>query len=172
VDGLLCPALFEAGEKRGIIATALRSGESRLLAVPHRLPDPQSLGYRFDEQALAWADRVIAASTPSDLLIVDELGPLEIEMGRGFLSAFDLLRHGDYRLAVVVVRPSLLELFAVRMGLPFETLRVEGQPHEADLGLGEREPDGDTLDPARPQRCLPALSTLELPGWFEEYLRG
>jgi hypothetical protein len=41
--------------------------------------------------------------------VVDELGPLEIERGEGWQKAFDVLRGNDFTLALVVVRPELLE---------------------------------------------------------------
>ncbi len=40
--------------------------------------------------------------------MVDELGPLEIERGGGWLKAFDALRRPDFALALVVVRPELV----------------------------------------------------------------
>lgn len=145
---MICPARFREGAKIGILATDLRSGDTRLLAVSQRASDPQALGYRFDEEALAWANGAIASAAPCDLLIVDELGPLEIEQGRGFVAAFDALREGGFRLAVVVVRPSLLEAFGSRLGLPFTTRNIDGVPFE------EAESDGSAL------------------AWFEEYLGG
>jgi nucleoside-triphosphatase THEP1 len=44
-------------------------------------------------------------------LIVDEIGPLELLRGEGWIEAMSVLRANDYRLAVVVVRPALVTLF-------------------------------------------------------------
>ena len=49
-----------------------------------------------------------------DVIIIDELGPLELEEGYGYQQALHLLDEGRYRKAVVVVRPSLLPLARVR----------------------------------------------------------
>jgi hypothetical protein len=46
---------------------------------------------------------------------VDEVGPLEMNRVGGWANAVEVLLAGDYRLAVVVVRPSLVG--AVRAAL-------------------------------------------------------
>ncbi len=82
--------------------------------------------FRFDPQTIAWGNSVLARATPCHLLVVDELGPLEIVRGQGWQKAFEVLRGGDFGLALVVVRPGLLE--QVRRMLPassIEALAVE-----------------------------------------------
>ncbi len=64
--------------------------------------------FHFDPETLAWGSDALAHATPCHLLVVDELGPLEIERGRGWLKAFDVLRRTDFGLALVVVRPELI----------------------------------------------------------------
>jgi nucleoside-triphosphatase THEP1 len=147
--GVVSPGLFRLGEKVGITAVDLRSGETRELARRQREPQPNCLGWDFDEGALAWSDVVVAAAPPCDLLVIDELGPLEIELGKGMTSAFAVLRERRYRLAVVVVRPALIDAFRVKLGMRFSVRTVEKLPAEIE---------GD------PRK-------IELP-WFEEYLRG
>jgi len=57
--------------------------------------------FRFDPETLAWGDAALAQATPCHLLVVDELGPLEIERGQGWPKAFDVLRGTDFALALV-----------------------------------------------------------------------
>jgi nucleoside-triphosphatase THEP1 len=64
--------------------------------------------FRFDPETLTWGNETLAHAPPCDLLVVDELGPLEIERGKGWQKAFDVLRGNDFTLALVVVRPELL----------------------------------------------------------------
>jgi len=64
--------------------------------------------FRFDPETLAWGNEVLTHATPCHLLVVDELGPLEIERGGGWLKAFDVLREADFKLALVVVRSELI----------------------------------------------------------------
>ena len=57
---------------------------------------------------------MLSQAESCDLLVIDEVGPLEVERGKGWVSAFDVLRAGDYVLALLVVR---LELIAQARGL-------------------------------------------------------
>jgi nucleoside-triphosphatase THEP1 len=109
VAGLLSPALFEGERKSGIAVENLRTGETRLLArsVPHPSFDLQFGNWCFDRLSLVWGNRVLEASLPCDLLIVDELGPLELLRGEGWSAALAALRQGGYRLGLVVIRPAL-----------------------------------------------------------------
>jgi nucleoside-triphosphatase THEP1 len=108
--GLLSPAWIESGQKIGILAEDIRSGEQRTLARIHP-PHPAGLvlgPWHFDQEVLQWGNQVIANSCPCDLLIVDELGPLEFNRQVGLIAAFDVISEGRYRAGCVVVRPSLL----------------------------------------------------------------
>jgi len=49
------------------------------------------------------------------LLVVDELGPLELELGQGLVKALDVLAQGGFSLALVVVRPALLNEVTARL---------------------------------------------------------
>lgn len=118
VAGILSPAVFDGGEKVGIEALDLRTGERRPLARRRTANDsaagPGTPGWLFEEAALAWANAVLAAATPCDLLIVDELGPLELECGEGWTAGLSAIDAGDYQDALVVVRPELVQLAQVR----------------------------------------------------------
>ena len=39
--------------------------------------------FRFDPETLAWGKTVLAHATPCHLLVLDEIGPLELERGEG-----------------------------------------------------------------------------------------
>lgn len=115
--GLISPARFEGTRKVGIDVIDLRTGASRPLAEADQQPAPLRTGtYRFDAEVLAWGAEVLNAAPPCDLLILDELGPLELEQGQGWTNALDVLRAGGFELAVVVVRPALVDAF--RRALP------------------------------------------------------
>ena len=64
--------------------------------------------YLFDPCVLSWARQRLSRATPCDFLVIDEIGPLELERGEGWANAVDVLRDGDFGLALVVVRPELL----------------------------------------------------------------
>lgn len=110
VAGLVSPPVLAGGEKTGIDILDVASGERRRLAERARadLPGTEGLGWRFDPEALAFGNTLLARVGDCDLLLVDELGPLEFGRGSGLTVAFALLDARRYRLAVVVVRPALV----------------------------------------------------------------
>jgi nucleoside-triphosphatase THEP1 len=115
----------------------VRTGHSRRLTVKVE-PDSSAASsiviqgrFRFDPQTLAWAEDVLAQATPSHLLVVDELGPLEIMRGRGWKKAFDVLRKCAFRLALVVVRPELVDQARLRLS-PNPTTILTTTPRTRD----------------------------------------
>lgn len=114
VAGLLSPGVFEAGQKTAIEAEDLRSGARRLLASnePRAGFDLAFGRWYFDCAVLDWGNHVLAQSAPCDLLLVDELGPLEMLRGQGFTAAQAALAGGRYRLGIAVVRPALVKTFS------------------------------------------------------------
>ncbi len=115
--GVLSPARCEDGMKVGIDVLAVRTGERRALAEADDRPGAvRTPRYRFDPGSMLWGAACLDAACPCDVLIVDELGPLELERGQGWVQALDILRAGRYGLAVVVVRPTLLGAFRTALG--------------------------------------------------------
>lgn len=110
--GVISLARFQQGLKVGIDLLAVRQGRVRPLAEADNEPGlVRTSAYRFHPHVLAWGSTVLRTSTPCDVLFIDELGPLELVRGEGWVEALDVLRSGRFRLGVVVVRPALLEAF-------------------------------------------------------------
>ncbi len=109
VAGLLSPATFEGEGKTGILAEDVRTGETHTLASAYPRPafDLQFGKWHFDRSTLAWGNQVIESSIPCNLLIVDELGPLELTHQGGWQAALDVLSGVGYQVAMVVIRPEL-----------------------------------------------------------------
>lgn len=121
-----CGGLLTLGHPNGTLDVLdVRSGDVRRLtletdvrpAAPSTPLGPGSLTaspavlqgrFCFDLETLTWGCAALAQATPCQLLVVDELGPLEIERGEGWLNAFDVLHGTDFALAIVVVRPELV----------------------------------------------------------------
>jgi nucleoside-triphosphatase THEP1 len=115
VAGLISYGVFEGAQKVAISLCVLPSGEQRTLATRREyVIGAATLRWQFDERVLAWGDSQLAALTACDVLIVDELGPLELLHGCGWQSAFAALMAARYELACVVVRPALVERFMAR----------------------------------------------------------
>ena len=110
--GMISPGVFVEGRKTAIEAYDLRSQQRRRLAALRTAQDAADVmtkKWTFDSAALAWGNEVLRAATPCGVLIVDELGSLEFEQGRGWTAGLDALDGRDYRMAVAAIRPELLE---------------------------------------------------------------
>lgn len=115
--GVVCPARFDGNRKVGFDLLDLRTKERRPLAEADQQPASLRTGmYRFDVGTMAWGMTCLESACPCHVLIIDELGPLELERGAGWTNALDVLRAGQFRLAVVVVRPRLVDTFMALVG--------------------------------------------------------
>lgn len=113
VTGFLSLARYGVGgEKIALELEDLNTEERYLLAEVH---NNESAGvgstdvgpFVFSPDALVHAEDIIAQAPSDAVLIVDELGPLELEQARGWVGVLLRLRRGDYRAALIVVRPEL-----------------------------------------------------------------
>ena len=112
IRGILSPPLIQRDEKQGILAVDLESGESRRLAVLNTgaTGGIQTPRWQFDVDTLHWCNQVLAHAVPCDLLIVDELGPLELQRESGFMEGIHAVDSRNFPIGLVVVRSSLLEI--------------------------------------------------------------
>lgn len=110
VGGTLSPAVIAEGQKVGIDLVILPDAQRRQLAKVRSQPlaDTWSHHWQMDEDVLNWANAHLAQLTRPEVFIVDELGPLEFNAGRGLQAAFSLLDGRHYERAVVVIRSELL----------------------------------------------------------------
>jgi nucleoside-triphosphatase THEP1 len=109
--GLLAPAMVDrCGQKVGIWGVDLSSAERRALARTDRdLGGPAVGPYSFDAAALDWAVQVLASAIgDGDLLIVDEIGKLELWQGAGLAPILPRLAAGEAERALVLIRDGLL----------------------------------------------------------------
>jgi len=129
--GLWSPAHVVDGHKAGIQAVDLDSGERRLLAQLATEGTEMQIGrYVFDPIVLAWANDVLekAIVAQPDLLVIDEIGPLELEQGGGLAPVLEHLASGRVPRALVVVRAWLLDAFQARLpGALMATFVVEAK---------------------------------------------
>jgi nucleoside-triphosphatase len=108
--GVLSRAVFDGEEKAAITLVDVATGAERILAVADDKPGELRWGrYRFVPSTLEWGSQLLTGAMPCDLLIVDELGPLELTLGLGLVAALGVLKEGAFSLALVVVRPELLD---------------------------------------------------------------
>lgn len=112
VTGIVSPSRFEESRKTGIFVQDIRSGEQRLLA---ERGNHDNLGWSFDPDALQWGTDVLEAASPCDVLVVDELGPLELKHNKGWTIAWEVLDARNFLVALIVVRPSLIQTLKERL---------------------------------------------------------
>ena len=116
ITGIISPARFEHGKKTGIFAEDIYSQERMLLAYyqPGWDPENPKREWKMDPEVLKWGESILLNSTPTRVLIIDELGYLEFEKDTGWTKAFDILEEGLYEVAIIAVRESLLPLAVQR----------------------------------------------------------
>jgi nucleoside-triphosphatase THEP1 len=107
---LVSPGVFRADEKIAIDGMDISNGERVRLA---NLSNGDSAGvstqrWTFLPEAVAWGNQVLQSAIPCDLLVIDELGPLEFLRSEGWMTGFEVVATGEYQEALLVIRPSLL----------------------------------------------------------------
>jgi nucleoside-triphosphatase THEP1 len=111
--GIASPALFdENGEKIGFQAEDLATGWRWVLGHrTRRLKGPRYGPFRFSAKGFRKAVRSVRRSLRqgSDLFVLDEIGPLELERGGGFFPLLEPLYKERNAALLLVVRPSLLD---------------------------------------------------------------
>ena len=63
----------------------------------------------FDAERVKWGNELLEDIVSCDVLVIDELGPLEFFQQQGFVSGFEALKRDNFKLALVVIRPELLD---------------------------------------------------------------
>jgi nucleoside-triphosphatase len=128
--GLLSPAVLAADQNIGSDLVDIATQERRPLANRRpKLPEnPGGMIWQFDPQTVQWANEVLASIPDCQLLILDELGPLELLEGQGFRRGLEILdRNTLNATACAVVRPSLVSNAMARW--PWATcLSLDGSP--------------------------------------------
>jgi nucleoside-triphosphatase THEP1 len=106
--------------------TELHSGASYALTQPfttaHKSP---TRNFAMDPEALQRSSEAMRAGFPTEVFILDEIGPLELVHQQGWVAAFELLKQEVYTLACLVIRPDLLGAAINELpGSEFTLLRV------------------------------------------------
>lgn len=147
VAGLISLAQIEDGEKTAILVEDVRTGIQQLLAYRVRQnPDDIQYGnWFFSQKTFEWGSQVLHNSLPCDLLIVDELGPLELIYNLGWQTALKTLICLEYRLSLVVIRPELIstaqrlldisKTISIDQTRPIEHWVCEYWPHMMEINL-------------------------------------
>ncbi len=108
--GLVSPAIFKDNLKVGIDLLNVASDEQLHLALRRSEAggDHFPAHWNLNPEVLEWGNVILGQLISCNLLILDELGPLELERGGGLTNGIELVSRRAYRLACVVIRPSLV----------------------------------------------------------------
>ena len=135
VRGVLAPGVWLDCKKVGIENALLPSRERVLLATPAGDGCSTGLGWDFDAAALARVNAHLngLAETTGEkdarpgLLVIDEVGPLELRRGGGLTAALELLDGGPtpaWPHALVVVRATLAGEAAARFAHSWRSVEL------------------------------------------------
>lgn len=110
--GILTPKADDGG----IIVIDLQTGqEARLASLHFPYPGPRMGKYFFNPDGITFGQEAIRRGTSSDVLLVDEIGPLELS-GKGFSQTLEPVRAGRLENCILVVRKGLLGEFLTYWG--------------------------------------------------------
>ncbi len=146
VSGLLTEARRLSSGRIVQTVLNLRTGERRRLADYVGVDEGEPIGrgvagrfsWTFVSESVRWGrhelDRCLTGE--ADLLVIDQLGPLELLAGSGWVNGVRVLAEGRYGLALVVVNPLVLDRLNERLTTA-EVTKVDAAPDRIDL-LRER----------------------------------
>ncbi len=107
--------MYKAPDK-GIIIEDIQTGESENLAsITNIYQGPRTKKYFFNPKGIDFGIKAIDKGASSDILLVDEIGHLELE-GEGFVKTIELIGDGKVRNCILVIRDELLSAFLPQLG--------------------------------------------------------
>jgi nucleoside-triphosphatase THEP1 len=103
-------------QKDDIIIEDVRTGETKILAgISNIYQGPRTTKYYFNPEGIDFGIQAINKGTTSDILLVDELGQLELR-GQGFTHIIEQISAGKVRNCLVIIRKELLSAFLPQLG--------------------------------------------------------
>jgi nucleoside-triphosphatase THEP1 len=135
VFGFYCPAVFNGKDKTGMQVCLLPDGETYLLGTLEKQEGWLSIGrWWMDRSVFERVNDHLKKFNSSDLLLIDEIGPAEIEDKKGWPAALNLLKEDHFQMAVVSFRPAFIEFFNENYsGIKVINLDKGGQAKLRDL---------------------------------------
>jgi nucleoside-triphosphatase len=119
VGGILAPGLLENGRRTGFDLVNLATGESARLARERAVETGRHVQwsrFSFSPEGLALGQRALGrGARAADVVLVDEVGPLELA-GGGWADALDELVRDRAQPVLLVVRSSIVDEVARRWG--------------------------------------------------------
>ena len=111
-EGYTCGGIltFKTADK-SIIIEDIQSGERETLASINRVyHGPHTARYSFNPTGIAFGIQAIDKGTSASILIVDEIGHLELR-AEGFVNTLELIKANTVKDSILVIRKELLPAF-------------------------------------------------------------
>jgi len=113
--GFISPAVFEKTEKTAIKVQWLESGEEHILLSSVTPESQLRFGrWQIHPDVFDWINHKLESLQYCKVFLCDEIGPLEVLEGKGWVGALDFVEERKFELALTTFRPSLREYFEQR----------------------------------------------------------
>ena len=111
-QGFTCGGILtdKAADKRLIIEDICSGKAETLASTDNVYNGPRTPKYSFNPRGIDFGIQSIDKGTSADILVVDELGHLELR-GEGFARVLTLIKEGKVKDCVLVIRTELLPTF-------------------------------------------------------------
>jgi nucleoside-triphosphatase THEP1 len=138
-QGYSCGGIITYKTQNGdIIIEDIQTGETKALAsISYIYQGPRTAKYFFNPEGIDFGIQAIDRGTASDILLVDELGYLELS-GQGFAKVIDQIVTGKVKNCILVIRKELLSAFLPKLGATisvFETTIDNRNQLPTEIGL-------------------------------------
>ena len=112
VAGIISPGIYRDNVKIGISALDIKSGREVRLAdfSPGWDKENPNRVWKINAAAIPWGNHVLNKSVPCDILIIDEIGYLELDKKGGWKKSFEILDGKLFKMAFIVIRRELVEV--------------------------------------------------------------
>ena len=113
--GFVSPAVFEGTTKTAIKVQWLESGDEKVLMTPVTAESQLTVGrWQIHPDAFEWIDKMLTSLKVCQAFFCDEIGPLEVQQGKGWIRALEVVDDRKADLYVLTFRPALQEFFRKR----------------------------------------------------------
>lgn len=132
--GVICPDVKKDGILLGKVAVNARTKESRMLATMQSGPGGvRTASYTLNAQAVEMTADIIRSSNAADVIILDDIGPVDLEASGIGMVVQDTLYSRDN--IVIIVRSSLMDAFTKRfMDRGFSVFEVAEKNRDSLVG--------------------------------------
>ena len=126
-QGYSCGGVIACKSKNeDIVIKDIQAGETRILASTSNIyQGPRTAKYFFNPEGIDFGIEAIDRGTTADILMVDELGPIELR-GQGFTRVMEQIAAGKVKNCIVVIRKGLLSAFLPQLGTATSVFEITG----------------------------------------------